>query len=235
MAATAVVCATAVLLGVAASRRPAPAPGAAGDPVPATVPSAAPVSVATAPAADAVAGVDPAVAAAAVLAVRERSGDDVYVDTAAVAAVEPREGFDVVVVHALVLRHVDGGWSRPEPARYAVPVASPSGTDEPVALAKPWPLRPAGDGEPSLRWRTINDAALADTVRQALSVAGFSDVSDVELGQADEVPGALQAGVRAVGPDDERARDHTVWLTPDGTAVLGVPASVQLPIPGRKP
>ena len=238
MAATAVVCATAVVLAVAVRAKDA------GGQTPDVAPPAPTVSATPAPATPATATAqlegqglapagDPAVAAAALLAVRTGAGEDVYVDTAAVEATADRGGVTVVTVRALILRRLGGGWSRPQTVRFAVPVSTAGG--ETNALAAPWRL-PSPDAAPQgPAWAAVEDAGLARKAAAAIAAAGYSSPAGASVRRAADLTGVLAVSVRAVAPGDTDVRSHELWLTEDAGAVLGMPAVTDIPVPGGQP
>lgn len=234
-AATAVVCATAVVLAVAVRVKDAGGHTPDVSPAPPTV--SATMGATPAPAAPAqdhdLVSNDPAVEAAALLAVRTGAGDDVYVDTAAVESLGGVGATTVVTVRALMLRRVRGGWSPPQTVRFAVPVGS-SGSEQ-VALAAPWRLPSPVPTAPRPAWEPVDDADMTQSATQAVGAAGYSGVADVRVRRAREHPGVLAVALRAVAPGDDAARDHELWLTEDAGAVLGMPAMTDIPIPGGQP
>lgn len=234
-AATAVVCATAVVLAVAVRAKDAGGQTPAVSPAPPTV--SATMAATPAPAAPAVdhdvVSADPAVAAAALLAVRTGAGDDVYVDTAAVESLHDVGATAVVIVRALILRRVRGGWSRPRTVRFAVPVGSAEG--DAVALAAPWRLPSSVSAPPRPAWEAVDDADMTRSATQAVAAAGYSGVAHVRVRRAAEHPGVVAVALRGVAPGDDAARDHELWLTEGAGTVLGMPAVTDIPVPGGQP
>lgn len=248
LVATAVVCATAVVLGGAAVRRgdgapspsgtppAAPSPAIAGLPTAAPAPTATPGLTAPAPhpgnGSPAPASIDAALAAAAVVAVRTGAADDLYVDTAAAESATPAGSATLITVRTVLLRRVQGGWSGPEFARFAVPVARFDGTA--VALATPWRLLADDPQAPGYSWRVFRDRDAQQRATSALTAAGYTSPTRLRLRYSQEVPEVLAARVRAVAPGDEEVAEHELWLTRDGAAVLGQPAMNDLPVGGDK-
>lgn len=242
LAATAGVCLAAVTLGVTATglgKGPATRDAAVGAAAPApaailpTTATAATASDAPATPVPVDAPADPAITAAAVIAVRSATPPDLYVDTAVVDEVTVLEGLVLVSVRAVVVPRVDGRWRAPATVRYAVPVGTADGS--PAALGDPWRLpapkpREAGD-EPT----PVPDPDLARTATDAVAAAGYRQVTDVTLSRPAGVPNVLIAALQGIAPGDAIPRPATVWLTADALRVLGAPNTVDLPVPREEP
>lgn len=203
----------------AADESAAPAAPAARHPVPGT-------SQAT---------VDPALGAAAALAVRlavttpaeedEPGADRRYVDLAIPESLTWAGDVAVVTVATVVLEGDGDRWHSSRPARFAVPLQVLDG--RPTALGAPWPLALATPAADPSRWeRAVVDH---DGVARALSAAGYTDISamDVEARGASAAAAAdqvllLRAQVQARAPGEPEARAHRLWLRTDPEpAVLG--------------
>lgn len=193
-----------------------------GGPTPATHESAAPAAT-----------VDPALGAAAALAVRlavtttaEQDEPDAgrrYVDLAVPEALTWAGDVAVVTVAAVVLEGDGDRWHTSRPARFAVPLHVVEG--RPTTLGAPWPLALAAPAADPPRWEPAD--ADHDGVARALSAAGYTDIDamDVEArgasGAADQIP-LLRAHVQARAPGEPEPRAHRLWLrTEPEPAVLG--------------
>ena len=242
LAVTVGACLAAVTLGVTTTglgKAPAPSDAAVGPAAPA--PAAILPTTATAAAASDVpatpvpvgAPADPAIAAAAVIAVRSGAPPDLYVDTAVVDEVTALEGLVLVSVRAVVVPRVDGRWGAPATARYAVPVGTAD--DSPAAVGDPWRLpapkpRKAGD-----ELTPVPDPDLARAATDAVTAAGYRQVTELTLGRPAGVPNVLIAALHGIAPGDAVTRPATVWLTGDALRVLGAPTTVDLPVPAEEP
>lgn len=240
LAATASVCLAAVILGVATAGlagSPASTQGAAGSaPAPAAIlPTAA---TATDPAAPATEGTgaplpDPAVTAAAVVAVRNAATPDLYVDTAVVDEVTAVDGLVLIGIRAVVVPRVDGRWGSPATVRYAVPVGRAGGA--PTALADPWRLPAPQARAVDHDLAPVPEPDLLRAATDAVTDAGYRQVTDVTLSRPADVPNVLIARLDGIAPGDAVARPATVWLTGDALRVLGAPTTVDLPVPEEEP
>lgn len=232
-------CLVAALLAVAAGRHAtlgsaataasatgtAPAAGASGSAVAPDTPPAPPIDPPT-PAPN---GVPDALAAPAVLAVRDGAPADRYVDTAVAESLFDIGDVTVVTVRALVLRRVHDGWSHPHHARYAVPVHSDGQGVE--VLAAPWLLPPPDPQLPVRSWSETGTASLRQVAHEAVAAAGYRVRDEVRLQRDAALPEILRCRFRGTAPGEDRAGEHEVWLSADGRRVLGGPAvGVEIPL-----
>lgn len=179
---------------------------------------------------------EPALGAAAALAVRlsvtsaeadDAGGPRRYVDLAVADGVHRAGDVTVVTVAAVVLEGSGERWHTSRPARFAVPLRVVDG--QAIAVGEPWPLAPAATAAEALRW----EPAGTDTegVTRALEAAGYTEVEGLEVdglevdaraaSEADRLP-LLRARVQARGPGESAPRDHEVWLRAEPEpAVLG--------------
>lgn len=206
-----------------------------GGPAPATDESAAPAAPAGAQAAagEPTAAVDPALGAAAALAVRltvttaaeegDPGAERRYVDLAVPEALTFVGDVAVVTVAAVVLEGAGDRWHTSRPARFAVPLQLVDGRA--VAVGAPWPLALLTPTADALDWEPAD--ADQDSLTRALSAAGYTDIDAVDVeapatgAQGDETP-LLRAHVQARGPGEPERRAHQLWLRTDPEpAVLG--------------
>lgn len=185
--------------------------------------------------------VDPALGAAAAVAVRlavTTSGDAAdgqerrYVDLAVPESVSWAGDLALVTIRAVVLEGPPDRWRSARPARFAVPVGLIDG--DAVALDEPWALPVPERPEPDHSGWT---SAVTDPepVADAAAHAGYADVEVVEVDAHPDHPALLRARIRARAPDEQQLRTHQLWLQTDPEpAVLGLePHSAQ--DDGRRP
>ena len=224
------VCALTLLLALAATRAaPSEVVAAAPLPTPVTAASTAPLTAPPPVVPTAEAPVPPAAAASAVLAVRADAADGTYVDTAVVDGAVLTSGTLVVTVRALLLHRVGRGWDSGSTVRYAVPVDPSDGS----VLAPAWQLAAEQPKRSRLAWAPAREAALAAAAAATLRDAGYRLEGDPAVRRSPDVQGVISVSVEAIGPADDVARRHEVWLTADASAVLGAdgPAATTLPVP----
>lgn len=196
----------------------------AGGPAPATGESTAPGAHAGAAPGEPPAAVDPALGAAAALAVRltvttagaDDGADRRYVDLAVPEALTWIGDVAVVTVAAVVLEGAGDHWHTSRPARFAVPLQLVDG--EAVAVAAPWPLVVGAPTADMSAWEPAD--ADHDGVARAVSAAGYTDIAAIEVearapaGPEDHPP-LLRAHVQARAPGEPGPRAHQLWLRTD--------------------
>lgn len=144
-----------------------------------------------------------------------------YVEHVAVEAVDmPAPGAAVVTVVAVALTATGDRYDGVEVVRLAVPIvfvgdrASPGG--------QPWTLRPV-DLTPTMLTVTPDQRPeFTDAAARALTEAGFSEITDVQVATADGWP--VVAEFTGAGIGEAEIRTHVVWLRRhfDGLAVAGI-------------
>lgn len=176
--------------------------------------------------------VEPALGAAAALAVRlslttAEAGSDAdgprrYVDLAVPDGVHQAGDVAVVTVAAVVLEGSGEQWHTSRPARFAVPLQVVDG--QAVAVGDPWPLAPPAADAEGPRWEPAD--VDGEAVARALAAAGYTEVDGLEVdarpASETDRPLLLRARTRARAPGEPAPRDHQVWLRGEPEpAVLG--------------
>ena len=145
-----------------------------------------------------------------------------YVEHVVVEAVDmPAPGAAVVTVVAVVLTASEDQYDGVELVRLAVPVVFDGSRAAPAG--QPWRLPGPDLSAGALAPAPDDDPAVPAAATDALTTAGYLDITDLQVASGDGWPVVVQ--FRGVAPDQTEPRTHVLWLRRhlDRLIVAGTP------------